>query len=87
MGDLLTYWPGFARVLDESRICMTNGAAERGLALARKPWPFAGSVRGGQRAEEEEEEEALLLATAASGLAAVLLLSGRAKEAVAQPIT
>ena len=44
---------GFARFLDDGRICLTNNAAERalrGFALGRKSWLFAGSDRGADRA-------------------------------------
>jgi transposase len=40
------------RFLDDSRICLSNSAAERsvrGIALGRKSWLFCGSDRGGQR--------------------------------------
>jgi len=50
---ILTRWPAFTRFLDDGRICLTNNAAERalrGLALGRKSWLFAGSVRGAERA-------------------------------------
>lgn len=50
---MLKRWPGFARFLDDGRICLTNNAAERalrGLALGRKSWLFAGSQRGADRA-------------------------------------
>jgi hypothetical protein len=53
MDDRLRRWEGFARFLQDGRICLTNNAAERalrGLALARKSWLFAGSDRGGDRA-------------------------------------
>ena len=46
-------WDGFARFLDDGRICITNNAAERalrGIALGRKSWLFCGSDRGGERA-------------------------------------
>jgi hypothetical protein len=39
-------------ILCNSRICLTNNAAERalrGVALGRKAWLFAGSDRGGER--------------------------------------
>ena len=44
---------GFARFLEDGRVCLTNNAAERalrGIALGRKAWLFAGSDRGGHRA-------------------------------------
>jgi hypothetical protein len=50
---LLGRWDGFARFLDDGRICLTNNAAERalrGFALGRKSWLFAGSERGADRA-------------------------------------
>jgi hypothetical protein len=53
MDYMLKRWDGFARFLEDGRICLTNNAAERalrGLALGRKSWLFAGSDRGGDRA-------------------------------------
>lgn len=50
---MLKRWHGFARFLDDGRICLTNNAAERalrGFALGRKSWLFAGSERGAERA-------------------------------------
>jgi hypothetical protein len=50
---MLYDWPAFALFLTDSRIYLTNNAAERALreiALGRKSWLFAGSDRGGQRA-------------------------------------
>jgi transposase len=50
---MLKRWDGFARFIDDGRICLTNNAAERslrGLALGRKAWLFAGSDRGAERA-------------------------------------
>ncbi len=50
---MLKRWNGFARLLDDGRICLTNNAAEcalRPLCLGRKSWLFAGSDRGGERA-------------------------------------
>ena len=50
---MLKRWDGFARFLDDDRICHSNSAAERalrGIALGRKSWLFAGSDRGGERA-------------------------------------
>lgn len=50
---MLKRWEGFARFLDDGRICLTNNAAERalrGLALGRRAWLFAGSNRGAERA-------------------------------------
>ena len=53
MDYMLKRWDGFARFLEDGRICLTNNAAERALrpvALGRKAWLFAGSDRGGDRA-------------------------------------
>ncbi len=50
MDYMLKRWAVFARFLDDGRVCLTNNAAERGIALGRKSWLFAGSDRGGQRA-------------------------------------
>ena len=53
MDYTLKRWDGFARFLDDGRVCLTNYAAERalrGIALGRKSWLFAGSDRGGVRA-------------------------------------
>ena len=50
---MLKRWNGFARFLDDSRICLTNNVAERALrplCLGRRAWLFAGSDRGGMRA-------------------------------------
>jgi transposase len=50
---MLKRWDGFARFIDDGRICLTNNAAERslrGLAIGRKAWLFAGSDRGADRA-------------------------------------
>ena len=50
MDYMLKRWDGFARLLDDGQICLTNNAAERalrGIALGRKSWLFAGSDRGG----------------------------------------
>ncbi len=50
---MLRRWDGFARFLEDGRICLTNNAAERalrGFALGRKSWLFAGSLRGAERA-------------------------------------
>lgn len=50
---LLKRWDGFARFLQDGRICLSNNAAERalrGFALGRKSWLFAGSDRGADRA-------------------------------------
>ena len=53
MDYMLKRWDGFARFLDDGRICLSNNAAERAirpLALGRRSWLFAGSNRGGLRA-------------------------------------
>ena len=53
MDYMLKRWDGFARFLDDGRICTTNNAAERALrplCLGRRSWLFAGSDRGGVRA-------------------------------------
>ena len=53
MDYMLKRWDGFARFLDDGRICITNNAAERALrplCLGRRSWLFAGSDRGGVRA-------------------------------------
>ena len=53
MDDMLKRWNGFAGILDDGRICLTNNAAERALrplCLGRRSWLFAGSDRGGRRA-------------------------------------
>jgi transposase len=50
---LLKRWDGFARFLEDGRICLSNNAAERalrGFALGRRSWLFAGSERGADRA-------------------------------------
>jgi transposase len=50
---MLRRWDGFARFLDDGRICLTNNCAERalrGIALGRRNWTFAGSERGADRA-------------------------------------
>ena len=52
MDYMLTRWEGFARFTTDSRICLSNNAAERALralALGRKSWLFAGSDRGADR--------------------------------------
>jgi len=46
-------WQPFTALPEDGRICLTNNAAERalrGVAPGRKPWLFAGSERGGERA-------------------------------------
>jgi transposase len=43
---MLKRWDGFARFLEDGRVCLTNNAAERalrGIALGRRNWTFAGS--------------------------------------------
>ena len=53
MDYMLKRWDGFARFLDDGRICIAINAAERalrGIALGRKSWIFCGSYRGGERA-------------------------------------
>jgi hypothetical protein len=53
MDYMLKRWSAFTRFLDDSRICLSNNAAERGvrgIALGRKSWLFCGSDRGGERA-------------------------------------
>ncbi len=53
MDYMLKRWDGFARFLDDNRICLKNNAAERALrpfCLGRKSWLFAGSDRGGEGA-------------------------------------
>jgi len=50
--SLLKRWDGFARVIDDGRICLPNNATERALrplCLGRRSWLFAGSDRGGVR--------------------------------------
>ena len=52
MDYMLKRWDGFARFLDDGRICLTNYAADRALrplCLGRKSWLFAGSDRGGEQ--------------------------------------
>lgn len=53
MGYTLNQWGALTRFLDDGRLPLDNNAAERALrpiALGRKNWLFAGSVRGGQAA-------------------------------------
>lgn len=53
MDYMLVRWERFTRFLDDGRICLSNNAAERslrGIALGRKSWLFAGSLRGAERA-------------------------------------
>ena len=52
MDYMLKRRDGFARFLDDGRICLTNLAerALRGIGPGRKSWLFAGSDRGGRRA-------------------------------------
>ncbi len=50
---MLKRWTDFGRFLDDGRICLSNNAAERslrGVALGRRNWTFAGSLRGAERA-------------------------------------
>jgi hypothetical protein len=47
---LLKRRAAFTRFLDDGRLCLSNNAAERGIALGRKSWLFCGSDRGGERA-------------------------------------
>lgn len=50
---MLSRWASFARFVSDSRICMTNNAAERRVrtaAVGRRNWTFCGSDRGGDRA-------------------------------------
>ena len=50
---MLKRWDGFARFLDDGRICLTNSTAERtlrGICLGCKSWLFAGSDRRGKQA-------------------------------------
>ncbi len=47
---MLKRWPALSRFLDDGRVCLSNNATERGIALGRKSWLFARSDRGGQRA-------------------------------------
>ena len=50
MDYTLKRWTAFTRFLDDGRICLSNNAAERGIALRRKSWLFCGLDRGGERA-------------------------------------
>lgn len=53
MNYMLRRWDDFDRFLDNGRICLGNNAAERawrGIALGRRNWTFAGSLRGADRA-------------------------------------
>ena len=53
MRYLLARWPSFIRYLEDGRLAIDNGAAERamkGPVLGRKNYLFAGSDAGGQRA-------------------------------------
>lgn len=53
MDYMLVRWERFTHFLDDGRVCLTNNAAERslrGIALGRKAWLFAGSLRGAERA-------------------------------------
>jgi hypothetical protein len=47
------HWGALTRFLEDGRLPLDNNAAERALrpiALGRKNWLFAGSVRGGEAA-------------------------------------
>jgi len=49
----LTRWVALTRFLDDSRLCMSNNAAEREIrpiTVGRNNWTFAGSDQGGHRA-------------------------------------
>jgi transposase len=49
----LKRWRAFTRFLDDSRLCMSNNAAERavrGIAVGRRNWTFCGGDSGGHRA-------------------------------------
>jgi len=50
MDYMLKRSDAFTRFLADGRICLSNNAAERGIAMGRKAWLFAGSDRGGERA-------------------------------------
>lgn len=53
MGYTLNQWRALTRFLEDGRLPLDNNAAERALrpiALGRKNWLFAGSVRGGKAA-------------------------------------
>ncbi len=55
---MLTRWPAFTVFLRDGRICLTNNAAERALrGIGRKAWLFAGSDRGGERADRPDAPE------------------------------
>ena len=46
-------WPALTRFLDDGRLEIDNGVAERalrGVAVRRRNWLFAGSLAGGERA-------------------------------------
>ena len=50
---MLKHWHGFARLLHDGRICLTDNATERvlrGITLGRKSWLLAVSDHGGARA-------------------------------------
>ena len=52
MDYMLKRWHGFACILDDGRICLTNNEAERALrplCLGRKSWLFAGSIAAASR--------------------------------------
>lgn len=53
MGYATNHWRALTRFLDDGRLPLDNNAAERALrpvAVGRKNWLFAGSVRGGEAA-------------------------------------
>jgi transposase len=53
MGYAANHWQALTRFLDDGRLPLDNNAAERALrpiAVGRKNWLFAGSVRGGEAA-------------------------------------
>ena len=57
---MLRRWDGFARFLDDGRICLTNNCAERalrGIALGRRNWTFAGSQRGAERVRHHADDD------------------------------
>ena len=46
-------WPALTRFLNDGRLEVDNGVAERalrGVAIGRRNWLFAGSLKGGERA-------------------------------------
>lgn len=44
MDDMLTRWESFARFVTDGRVDLSNNAAERGIAIGRNAWLFAGSA-------------------------------------------